>query len=935
MYSFISESVKFLCEKYGKDISNVNILLPTKRAQSFFNAELARYFENTAIWQPKYFSVDVLCESVTGKTVGDKIKLLIELYRIYQKYHPKEQFDDFYNWGEMLLSDFDAIDNYLLDARSIFCNINDLYEIDTLYDDVAQEQRDIINNFWSVFKTSRKSDEKNSFISVWNTLYNIYQDYNDRLNDIGITYKGMLYRQTAEILKSSDINPFSEGKYAIIGFNALSNAEKVIFDKIKDGKDADFLWDYDDYYIKNKYHEAGTFIRTNMERYGNSNGYNNNNFASPKSVNIVDAPTDALQCKYVFDFLEQCSQQGKIKLGRETAIVLTDEKLLMPVLYSIPQMIKTFNVTAGYPMGQTPVYILFEYLVRLFLNIKDRKHYKELFQNIIKHHIVDSVLEDTEKQKINSYLIGLDSSKTSFINIDDIIEIKTISKIFDFSPDTYIGDYLLDVFSSLAKRYYETEHEKINLEFMTKIIDELTQINNLFAQSDFVPSTKVYVQSIRKHIQSISIPFDGEPLLGVQIMGILETRNLDFENVLILSMNDENYPSSSVRRSFIPHVLREGYSLPTHRYQEAMYTYYFYRLMQRSTRIDIAYCSSTEGLKNGEVSRYVSQLKFEKIHPLNNINLSLKVNSYDKLGSCLKDEKFRSYAQDLGSGKIAISPSAIDMWMTCQMKFYFYRILKIKSEQEVEEGISAMDFGNSVHKVLDVLYEQIVSRSNADAIEILNKILKSNEIKVKVQEWIEESFPDIVNSGSTNSIRTFIESYIETVIKYDISRTDNFVVKLLEEKINTTINLPTGHKMRLAGFVDRIDSSNLVDMIIDYKTGSPATKKETIESLFDSEVERVNKPYIQSLIYCYMYKKQTGRNVVPALFYPKVMKKPDFNPRLLINGNHIDNYDIVAEEFESQLIGTLCEIVDNSESLHRTSVVERCEYCDYKKICLR
>ena len=929
MYSFISESVKFLCEKYEKDISNVNILLPSKRAQSFFNIELAKYFENTAVWQPKYFSVDVLCEDVTRKKVGDKIKLLIELYRVYQKYHPNEQFDDFYGWGEMLLSDFDSIDNYLLDARSVFCNINDLYEIDAIYDEVAQEHRDLINNFWNIFKTSRKSDEKASFVSIWNTLFDVYTDYNERLEQIGMTYKGRLYRQTAEFLKSTDSNPFSDAKYAIIGFNALSNAEKVIFDKVKESNNADFLWDYDDYYIKNTHHEAGVFIRANIERYGNSNKYNNNNFVKPKKINIIDAPTDALQCKYICQFLEQCSENGTKILGKETAIVLTDEKLLVPALYSIPEIVKTFNVTAGYSMEQTPVYILFEYIVRLFVNVKDGKHHKELFNSVIKHHVIDSVLEEDDKLKLKSYIAGLDSSKTSFVDIEDIKSIDVVGKIFDFSPDIYIGEYLLEVFTFISKRYIEQEYDKINFEFMTKIIDELTQINNLFVQSDFTPSTKVYVKSIRKHIQSVSIPFDGEPLLGVQVMGILETRNLDFENVLILSMNDENYPSSGGRSSFIPHVLREGYSLPTYRYQEAMYTYYFYRLIQRARRVDIAYCSSTEGLKNGEVSRYVLQLRFDKIHTLNDINLSLKVNSYDKLDFITKDDKFEEYVRELGSGEVTISPSAIDLWMNCQVKFYFYRILNIKQEQESQSELSAMDFGNSVHEVLNDLYGRIVNKQKEDAIEILKKILDSDEIGIK------NSFPDIANTGNTSSVCKFIESYIETVLKYDVNRQDDFVVKSLEEKISGAIDLPSGQKVKIKGFVDRIDSCNRVDAIIDYKTGSPTDKKETIEELFSKERLIMNKPYVQSLIYCYLYKKNTGRDVAPALFYPKVMRNVDFNPKLFIDGNSVDNYDTVAFDFEEKLTEVLCEIMNQDVKLYRTPVIERCEYCDYKNMCLR
>lgn len=942
MNTFINESVRFLCEKHKEKISDVNILLPSKRSQLFFNIELSTYFKGKAIWQPKFLSIDNLCEGISNLKLGNKIKLIIELYEIYKTFHD-EKFDQFYNWGEMIIADFDAIDNYNLDAKQVFCNISDLYEIDAIYDDIAQEQREIINNFWKIYSTTQSSGEKENFQKIWNTLFDIYTQFNNRLKQIGIGYKGMIYRLAAKTLKNEPENRFKGEHYAVIGFNALSNSEKVIFDKIKESKNADFLWDYDKYYIEDRNHEAGIFIRENINRYGDSAPVNKNNYTKEKIINIINSPSDALQCKYVWQFLQDCNKKAILNgnmLNKETAIILTDESMLLPILYSIPKEIQNFNITAGYPITQTTAFTLFEYLIRLFINCKAEnnipKHHKDTILTILNHPIISSVIQNDDNVKLFANNTKL--SKNRFIQFHNI-EVAIIDKIFNIDTTEHISQYLMQTLNIIGKEYYNVEEDKINLEFMYKVVQEIEQTNNIFKQTNFIPSNNIYVSAVRKHLQSTTIPFNGEPLVGIQIMGILETRNIDFENVLILSMNDDNYPSSSVRKSFIPHALRVGHSLPTYSYQEAMYTYYFYRLIQRAKRVDIAYCSSSEGVKNGEVSRYVHQMRYEKNHPLTDVALSLNVNINERENEIKKDSNYFNYIELLTSKQKTISPSAIDNWINCQAKFYYKYILKIEAKPAIENTLSAMDLGNAVHYILDQIYKKAIGKSNKDTKKYLSELLTTTTIINLTNKWIEDNYPDKLELGTTSTTKKFILSYIKSILKYDINRTDDFIIKATEYKISTDITINSDTTIKLYGEIDRIDSSGSIDMITDYKTGKQDNSAQNIISLFDSETLKINKPFLQSLIYCYMYSSNENREVFPSLYFARDMVNKDYQNRLILKDRGltftIDSFRQVEQELIDSLKQTLLEIIDKESTIKKTTVANRCDYCDYKTICMR
>ncbi len=936
MNTFINECVSYLYDKHKKNISNITILLPSRRSQLFFNIELANKLQGQAIWQPNYESMDSICESVSGLVLGDKTILLSQLYKVYSKYH-NEDFDKFYFWGDMLISDFDSIDNYMIDATKIFTNINDIKEIDKLFPDVAEEQINIIENFWRTFNTTQDSTDKIYFSNIWNTLGAIYKEYTQELKNLGIGYKGLIYRTAAEKLSEQTTNPFSKAIYAVIGFNALSKAEKIIFGKIKDSGNADFLWDIDAYYIDSKTHEAGLFVRENIKLFGNSLNTVQNNFKNQKNISVTESPSDSMQCKQVWNFLEDCyttaQQQGK-KLGKETAIVLTDESLLLPVLYSIPPQIEHFNITAGYPLRLTPVYALFEYIIHIYTNRKENKFYKKDIFDILNHTNIKVGFSEEDLCIIEKFKQENSDNKSSYWDCTQISKIGIISEIFRISDNSKIGEYLKESISKIGEYYNSSENiSAIQIEFLARLQKEIIHTLGTFDKTGIEISNNILISTLRQHLQNTNVSFMGEPLIGIQIMGILETRNLDFENVLVLSLTDENYPSSSVRSSFIPQNLRFGYGLPTRTYQEAMYSYYFYRLIQRACNIELVYCSSTEGVKNGEESRFISQLRYERVHQLQNKTVSIKINPQKTEKTLQKDEAFFEFIDKIINNKKTLSPSKIADWIYCQAKFTYTHIYGLWVEKESKAEVSAIDFGSIIHKILEDIYKQIEKTVKPYNVKILENIVSSSIIKDSIDKWFEQEMPDNQNNGNIISTKSYLENYIKNVINYDIHSNEDFMIIECEKKISSSIDI-NGKNIKLFGIIDRLESIGNIDYITDYKTGKNTSSVANLETVFSKENDIDYKPIFQSLLYCYMYQKEQNRNVCPSLFFAREMTNPQYSRKLTIARKELNEYSEVSEEFEEYTKNVISEILDKENTtIERTKSTKKCDYCDFIKIC--
>ncbi|MFR9515185.1 MAG: PD-(D/E)XK nuclease family protein, partial [Rikenellaceae bacterium] len=545
MRGFLNEVAERLYNKYGAEVSSLKLIFPSRRSRIFFTEALSQVAV-TPLWQPTWVSLDELVAEATPLQRGESIRLISELYRIYSGYHGGD-FDKFYFWGEILLSDFDMIDKYMVDADMLFSNVADIKELESDISYMTAEQLKIIE-FWRSFKNeSGLSEERRKFLNVWRSLPAIYHKFRARLMELGIAYTGMIQRSAVERLTSGEYSFDGEQRYAVVGFNALSECEKRIFDSLSLSASVDFFWDYDNYYVDNQEQEAGLFIRENLTRYGSSFEISHDHFAQGKKLNVVSAASNVLQCKYASKVISELVSQG-VAIDKDTAIVLTDENLLTPLLYALPPEVGKVNVTMGYPLKQSLAYSLVERLLTLQMQLRDRKSSNPQFYYVdvvalLSHPYVNVINKELfatiEKQINQERLISIDRN-TLLADHPDYF-----ASIFEACNSWHsISHYIQRILSLVAQYPYQGEDSSRRLEFLATISESISTLHNSIESCGIEISDSIYISLLRRMLQSLRVPFEGEPLEGLQVMGILETRNLDFRNVIILSMNDDTFPGN-------------------------------------------------------------------------------------------------------------------------------------------------------------------------------------------------------------------------------------------------------------------------------------------------------------------------------------------------------------------------------------------------------
>ncbi len=931
MKSFIEECVETLHNHYGSNISDVTIIMPSKRATLFFNRALNNIVskEGTPIWQPKYYSIGEVFSSLTDAVVADKIRLLSILYSVYSQYH-KESFDSFYYWGDMLLNDFEAIDNYMVDARKVFENSGDLREIESRFDYINDEDAEEIARFWRIYNSSRNSSEKEYFFNIWKTLYPIYCEFKRQLRELKIGYQGMICRDVAEKLISKEIVIPTNSLFAAIGFNVLSSTEKILFDSLKANGSTLFMWDSDKFYLNAKNNEAGFFLRQNIASYGEDNKSTKDNYKSEKEITILKSPSKSIESRYVWEFIEKCQQRAISngeKLGAETAIILTDESMLMPVLHAIPSYIEHINITAGYEVRLTMTYNIIESLISLQTTNDTEFYYKDI-SLIVSNPLLQSIIEKNTLESLQNVL----KSNKIYYKSSELSLDNTTSNIFHKRNGWRdISNYLLWIINRVAADtdiISKSEHEALYKCYnaIKGLCDSLTLLD------EGIMSDKIYYSLLRKHLSRERISYEGEPLIGIQVMGILESRTLDFENVLILSVEEDNFPSKSIGASFIPVNLRDGYGMPTARHHQSIYSYYFYRLLQRANMVDISYVSSGDEMSSGEPTRYIHQLKYDNTHITKEINLTvdLSLKSPSSL-PITKEGDTLSYINSIKVGKRAISASSFYNYLICPVRFYYDKILKIdKEEQSREIEFNAIERGNTLHHSIEDIYKPLINMSNNDTLAHLSRIT-DDKIKNIVEEHINRWAGEHKESLSADILYNTktISRYIRNIINYDLQRKDGFTIAALEEPVNGTIaGVP------FYGEIDRVDRlANGGYMIIDYKSGS-SDKPTTIDDLFFSS--KKSKPYIQSFIYCHLFsQKNGGVNTTPALYHVGEMAAASYSPHLNIKDidSRLQSYSYVSEVFEANMKVILTSLLDTTTPFERCEDVTSCTYCDFSEIC--
>ena len=970
MATFIEEVALRLYEKYGDELSSKILVLPSKRARLFF-AEALSKIVTRPIWEPNYISIDDLMGELSGLRKADKLRLIAELFNVYTK-HRKETFDEFYHWGEMLVSDFDMVDKYMVNASQLFTNISDLKEIESDLSYLEKDQVELINRFWGTLKyikedeSSDKKNPKAEFFSVWQLLESIYNDFRAVLRDSNLGYTGMIYREAVEKLERGEASLSESDKYVFIGFNALSECEKRLLKHLQTRGQAEFYWDYDLYYQKNEYQEAGMFIRKNIEMFPCEEGITHDNFKNIASIDVISTSSNVAQCQVVADILEKIATESKDgKIDKDTAIVLTDENLLMPLLYAIPEKFKvareeadgevkeatSINVTMGLPLRNTLTYSFIE---RLF-DLQKRADVNKAGEDIFYYADVDGLLAHPYLNDVNSEVyskLRADIVKKRLFRVtrSQLSATPLLETIFRRVEDWQsLSKYLQEVLDHIAGAAYEGEEAAFRSEFLALAAESLIKLENIVEDCGIDVSVQVYRSLVRRHLQSEKVPFTGEPLSGLQIMGILETRNLDFKNVILLSMTDSNFPGSrATDKSFLPYSLRFGFNIPTAEHHEGVYAYYFYRLIQRAQKLYMIYSSAADDKSTGEPSRYIRQIEYETDFKINFKNVGVKVAVSDNqpiVGEKSDEvyEKLLRYTRDK-----ELSPTAFSTYVKCPFSFYLKYLEGLYVEDELEEDVDNLIFGNIFHEAADKLYKQMLR--DTDPKRRLEELLESGEVERCLDNAIGKVyFSDKTGlhhelSGELHIVRNMVLQFLkENLFEYDKAHPD-FSVMNTEYVLNMGVPIEANGeklKVKFEGRADRVDSlNNGLLRVIDYKTGKMELSMENLDDIFDNEDKNSNKSnIINTLLYAMMLRKMEGRDVRPELYYIGYMKAPDFDPMLTGDGTLLGSdkklacYSQIADKFEEKVTQKLTEMFDRETPFKQREGEKGCKYCDFLSIC--
>lgn len=978
----MGEVAHSLYGRHGENFSSLALLFPSRRARLFFAEELAVLCDRP-LWEPEWLSLDKLMEELADLHVGDRLRLITELYRVYSHHH-QEEFDHFYYWGERLIADFDMVDKYRVDADMLFCNIADLKALEADLSYLSEEQRRIINHFWQgVLNKSADSKERQHFLRIWNSLGPIYHEYRKRLEELGFAYSGMVQRRAADRLQRGEASLSAGRQYVVAGFNALSECEKLLFDHLKN-LGAEFYWDYDNYYVTSEEQEAGMFLRENRRRYPEPLGkISHDNMPKSKQIEVVSTASDAVQCKSVarlLDTFRNYDEKGNVlPLDRRTAIVLTDENLLVPLLYALtprkkegstavqgelfgfpsdgrsskePVALDRVNVTMGFPLKQSVAYTFVERLIELQAHGRRHRESYAFYHADVLGLMTHPYLEGKENSELAALCAEIVADRRVTISLEVLARNELLSSIFrpvvswrDFS------DYLLRILSlvgceNFAPSENEQDQQKQQRAFLMLLSEEITKLRNSLDQCDIELSISTYTSLLRRHLQSVRVPYSGEPLDGIQVMGILETRNLDFDQVILLSMTDDNFPGVlDSGASYIPYNLRAAYHLPTPEHHEGVFSYYFYRLIQRARRVVLCYCSHADDKTTGEPSRYIRQLAYESNFPISYSEVGVDVNLPDqkpievaKVGSVR--ERLERYLQRENPAKI--SPTAFARYLTCPLKFYFASIAHLEEKEEISDDVDNPLFGTILHASMQEIYQPLLNRLVQQ--KELAELMRSGEVERRVSDVINREIlhdpqaDDHDYSGNLLLVRDIVVRYIrQGILPYDAAN-DGFTIEGLECGVEANFCFDGERTVHLAGQADRIDRMNDGTLrVVDYKTGRVHLVFNGLDDLFLTKNRGENANLFQTLLYSLMLWIDRKEDALPALYYVREINRKEFSPYLVdksLSEKRI-SYLTCREGFEHRMREKLSELFDYNTPFRPCEDVEQCTYCDFKTICRR
>lgn len=923
----------------------ITLVFPNRRASLYFRKYFSQLIAKP-VFSPRLITVEEFISAYSILRVPDKLELIHRLYQAYRTItHTEEQFDRFYFWGEMLVRDFDEVDKYMVNAPLLFQDLSNQKELDARFDFLTPEQLQFLKDFWGNFD-GKDGVTKHKFLQLWRQLPDVYEEFKRQLRADGLAYEGMIHREVADGFAAGTVKPESSPHYAaetwFIGFNALTAAEEKILSWFVDHTQAEVHWDLDDYYLNNKTQEAGEFFREYQAHTILGKTFPADvpvNFGNKKNMRVIGAAQPVGQAKIMAQILQQEIEKGMVP--EETLIVLPDEKLMLPVLHGISASVEKLNVTMGYPLTNTPMFSLIELLIELQTQRRgDFYHHRQVLSLLNHPHVISADPASANEKRKRIQGENWVMVPGSMLRTDHVLQ----RLIFCEATEAGILDYLRQVVDEVGKLQ---QTEAVDKEFAVYFLRFLNRMEDVLGTS--YSSMKAFLQLFRQLVKTQKIPFTGEPLRGLQIMGVLETRNLDFKNVFILSLNEGALPSGGGKGSYIPYNIRKAYQLPTVEHQDSIYAYLFYRVMQRAENVFLFYNSETDPLGQGEMSRYLQQLLYESGFNPNREVLHNPVQPLEiKPITIAKDAEILESLNRLNEGNVyfkGISPSALNSYLECRLQFYFRYIAKVREPNEVEEDIDARIMGTFLHDVMELFYKRIREKKRSKEIiagdfDRVEAVVDALLDEVFIKKYNLDPTKKVEFEGQRLVVREVVKRFALRILEMDKAYTP-FVMEAVEQGgvlYRIKINQPPGYAV-VGGKIDRVDSKDGLLRIIDYKTGKDKLDFESVASLFSRDGKR-NKAAFQTLIYALLYQTSirstaAGVRISPGLINRMNLFEEAFEFGLKLAKAPVHDVKFLLLEFEDRLRGLLEEIFNPETSFDQTTVIETCRICPYRNICYR
>lgn len=968
MKTFLESVAEDIIRKYGYDLSRLVVVFPNKRASLFLNSILAEK-AGRPIWSPTYITISDLYRKHSSLIVGDQLKLICDLHKCFVECTGiNETLDHFYGWGQVLLADFDDIDKNMADASKVFANLRDLHELDDL-SYLTKEQIDIIRKFFSNFSEEHNSELKKRFLSLWSHFYDIYTTFNKQIEAEGLAYEGALYRKVI----ADETVVFEHEKYLFVGFNVLQKVEQKLFSRLMKKGKAAFYWDFDHYYMGKDEHsdnEAGHYVTAYLRDFPNeldnrSGVYDN--FKKHKDITYIASPTETAQAHYISTWLKE---HDRIAAGRRTAIVMCNEKLLKTVVRCIPNDINSVNITTGYPLALSPISSLVAALFNLrlagYIPHSDRYRLKAVRSVLANPYVVylSDSCANLLKKTTNPPMYYVPAQQLCIDQPTSLLFDTTI-KDDGQSASERMTDWLANIVKAIAVGANEANaSDPLFQESLFRMFLIMNRLKSLFSSGDLNVDVLTLQRLVNQIIQTTSVPFHGEPAEGLQIMGVLETRNLDFDHVLLLSCNDGDMPKGVNDSSFIPYNIRKAYELTTIDNKVSIYSYYFHRLLQRASDITIMYNNSTADGKTGEMSRFMQQILVESGHEIKTkrllagqdlISHSPKPIDKDKRVMDLLLARFDKGRNDRRNDEPLLTPTAINKYMRCQLLFFYNYVCGLKELEDLdEENMQNRLFGNIFHEAAESIYRNIMGKGQHISKEAIESILKHGDV---IERAVDEAFAKEMFKAEKQSkqrpeyngfqliSREVVVAYIRRLLEVDASLapfdilgleicvSEEMDVKVDQHHFTTTIG---GRIDRL----DKIDDGMERIRVVDYKTGrEPQGSIKTVESIFSADgLKNHSDYYLQTFLYALLVSWHNSVNpkglpVSPALLFIRNASGKDYDPTLCLDKEPLRDIREIDKDFKEKLTDKVDEIFNPNIAFNPTDNAELCASCPYLGMC--